>query len=140
MFELIYHSVANENLQESDITDILNVARNFNSQNDITGCLLYHNERFIQILEGAEEVIRQLYASIEDDPRHNSVILVNMGEKAERMFDSWSMAFHKLGQGESAALDKFLFVNNFKLFSDLVEKPSDAVRLFFQLAKQLLKD
>lgn len=140
MFELIYHSVANENLQESDITDILNVARDFNSKNDITGCLLYHNNRFIQILEGAEEIVRQLYAAIEDDPRHNTVILVNVGEKTERMFDGWSMALHKLGKGESAQLDKFLFVNNFKLFSDLVEKSSDAVRLFFQLSKQLLKD
>ena len=38
-FELVYCSIAASNITDKDITDILEVARKFNSENNITGLL-----------------------------------------------------------------------------------------------------
>jgi hypothetical protein len=38
---MVYRSVAIDNINLSDIQDILNEARDFNPKNDITGCLLF---------------------------------------------------------------------------------------------------
>lgn len=64
MFELVYHSIAKPGLAQVDITKLLKTAREFNSANSITGCLLHHNEEFLQILEGKKETIKDLYLSI----------------------------------------------------------------------------
>ncbi len=140
MFELIYHSMALETLNATDIQDILVGARDFNARNDITGCLLYHNHRFIQILEGEERIIRQLFGSIERDRRHTNVMLLETGTKAVRLFDRWNMAFHQIADSEASKINKVIFVNNFKAFSEMTEKPTVTIRLFFDLARQMLKE
>jgi hypothetical protein len=139
MFELVYHSMAVENLEATDIQDILTVARDFNAKHEITGCLMYHNHRFIQILEGEEKIVRELYASIEKDPRHTQVTLMATGKKVDRLFESWSMAFHQLGETKASEMDKVIFVQNFCAFSEMTDQPTITIRMFFELAKQLLK-
>ena len=48
LYELIYSSVATHTISSEDIAEILRTARDFNTKNNITGCLLYHNNEFIQ--------------------------------------------------------------------------------------------
>jgi hypothetical protein len=139
MFELVYHSLAVENLKATDIQDILAVARDFNAKHEITGCLIYHNNRFIQLLEGDEKIVRELYASIEKDPRHTHVTLMATGKEVDRLFESWSMAFHQLGDSEASEMDRMLFVHNFNAYAEMTEKPTVTIRMFFELVKQLLK-
>ena len=81
MFELIYRSLAKGGINTTDITGILNKSRNFNSQNDITGCLLFYNNEFIQILEGDKKKVTELYATIKKDRRHTDVMLLDENEK-----------------------------------------------------------
>lgn len=64
MYELIYYSTANPTLNANDISNILKTSRDFNLKNDITGCLLYYNNEFIQILEGDRMAIKKLYATL----------------------------------------------------------------------------
>ncbi len=64
MFQLIYHSLAKPGLTLSEIDAILAKASAFNTKNNITGCLLYHNHEFIQILEGEMDHIESLYVNI----------------------------------------------------------------------------
>ncbi len=139
MYELIYHSVARQNLNANDIENILKTARNFNSQNEITGCLLFHNNEFIQILEGEKTKLLELYDSIKNDNRHSNIMLLAQAEKQDRIFPNWSMAYHKLGEYDNVNIDKLLFVNNFITLSELIDKPTKASRLFWLMAKQLLE-
>ena len=139
MYELIYRSVAKDDLNADDIEKILETARNFNFQNEITGCLLFHNNEFIQILEGEKHKLLELYDSIKKDKRHRNVMLLAEAEKQERVFPNWSMAYHLLSENDNINIDKLLFVNNFVTLSELIEKPTHVTRLFWLMAKQLLQ-
>ncbi len=139
MYELIYRSVAKDDLNADDIEKILETARNFNFQNEITGCLLFHNNEFIQILEGEKHKLLELYDSIKKDKRHRNVMLLAEAEKQDRVFPNWSMAYHQLSENDNINIDKLLFVNNFVTLSELIEKPTHVTRLFWLMAKQLLQ-
>ena len=78
-FQLTYHSLADKSLTDQEIQDILNVARAFNAQYQITGCLLFceRKREFLQILEGEEQIIEQLFDSIRVDKRHNHVYTIS---------------------------------------------------------------
>ena len=60
MFELIYRSIAVPNISDAGINAMLKTLRKFNSENNITGCLLFYNNEFIQILEGEEKTILRI--------------------------------------------------------------------------------
>lgn len=140
MYELIYRSIADPKITNLDIKAILNTSRKFNSENNITGCLLFHNKEFIQILEGDEKKVNDLYASIEQDKRHSNVRLVLSSKKESRMFSSWSMAYHELENNDIDTINKLLFEDNIKTFAELTEDRSEAVKLFWYMAKQLMKE
>jgi len=140
MYELIYYSIAPENTDEVTIAKILSDSREFNEKNNITGCLLYHSNQFLQILEGDEQIVKALFAKIEKDQRHTDVMLMNEGVKEERYFSGWNMAYHELTVTDFNALDKKLFINNFSQLSDLVQKPSDVLRLFWYMSKTILQE
>jgi hypothetical protein len=137
MFELVYNSIANPNLIAEDITNILNTSRDFNSKNSITGCLLYHNNQFLQILEDDKKVVQDLYLSIKRDKRHSNVNLLTEGGKKERMFSGWSMAFQEFNSDTSA---KNSFLSNIIVFSELADRPTQAVDLFWAIAKNMMID
>ncbi|MEJ6582530.1 MAG: BLUF domain-containing protein [Crocinitomicaceae bacterium] len=137
MFELVYCSTARPNMRPEDIENILKLARGFNFKNNITGCLLYHNDEFLQILEGEKDAVQELYASIKKDERHSAVIRLHEGEKKERLFPQWNMAYHNLNCSQLMKND---FEKNFSALSDLSKKPTHAVELFWEVAKLILKN
>jgi hypothetical protein len=140
MFELIYRSIAVPNISDKEINAILKTSRKFNSENNITGCLLFHNNEFIQILEGDEKTIKKLYARIEKDNRHTEVRLVYTGIKEGRTFEGWSMAFSAPSENDVNNINGSLFIENIKTIAELAEDRSDAVKLFWYMAKQLIKE
>jgi len=140
MYELIYYSNAHEGMDEATIAKILSVAREFNAQNGITGCLLFHNNQFLQLLEGDKEKVKELYVKIKDDQRHLDVMLMAEGEKNKRDFESWHMVYHEISTSEMNLLETELFINNFSQLSRIVEKPSEAARLFWYMSKTILNE
>lgn len=137
MYELIYHSKARPNVAFQDIKDILNSAQLFNSKNNVTGCLLYHNHEFIQVLEGEQSIVEELFLRIEKDVRHTNIVVLSRGEKPKRTFGDWSMAFHEF---DNEGIERLLFVDNFLAFSKLADKPTRAVQLFHYMAEELLSE
>lgn len=95
LYELIYYSKAVLNIEDYDIESILETAREFNAKHHITGCLLFHNNQFLQILEGDFDRNNTLYKSIRRDRRHHSVITLCMREINTLSFRNWSMAYQK---------------------------------------------
>ena len=140
MYELIYRSTSKRDITKVDISEILNVARDFNSQNEISGCLLFHNNEFIQILEGDKIKVETLYEKIKKDETHFNVLLITKGEKTDRIFKNWSMAYHELKNEDVENISKDLFIKNFILMSEITEKPTNAIRLFWYMSKLLLEN
>lgn len=138
MFELIYKSRAVPTIKSSDILDILNTSRDFNSHHKITGCLLYYNHEFIQILEGNKSIVKELFSKIEKDKRHREVIHIIENEKQDRTFKNWSMAYHELKRSEIKDISKENFINSFLTISDLAEKPTHVIKLFWYLSERIL--
>ncbi|MES2520055.1 MAG: BLUF domain-containing protein [Bacteroidota bacterium] len=140
MYELVYRSTANRETTREDIANILKIARIFNAENDITGCLLFHNNEFVQILEGDKTAVKGLFAKIAKDDRHTKVLLLAEDEIEERLFEKWSMAYHEVSTDDMINVERLLFVNNLLTFSELIAKPTHSSKIFWYIAKQLLKE
>ena len=139
MFELIYRSTAHPTIKSSDILDILHTSRHYNSIHNITGCLLYYNHEFIQILEGDKSEVKELFSKIENDQRHTQIFHIIESDKLDRTFKNWSMAYHELRKSEIRDISKQNFINSFLTISELAEKPTHVIRLFWHLSQEILK-
>lgn len=93
MYHLMYVSYATNNFTDNDLTDLLIKARKNNSSLGITGMLIHREGNFIQVLEGEELAVKNLYEVIKADRRHDGVIIMSEGEVQERQFGSWAMDF-----------------------------------------------
>jgi Sensors of blue-light using FAD len=80
-------------MSERELIDLLEQARSRNLCQNITGMLMYTRREFVQILEGSEEDVREVFASIEKDDRHTSVDVFYSGTMETRAFGNWTMAF-----------------------------------------------
>jgi hypothetical protein len=81
-----------------------------------------------------------LYTNIEKDSKHFNVMLLTESDKEVNAFSKWSMAYHELESDDMKNIGNMLFVNNFITIADLVEKPTNATKLFWYMSKQLLQD
>jgi hypothetical protein len=116
MHYLIYISSAAKLMEQNELSEILAVSRKNNTIADVTGMLLYSQGTFIQALEGEEEVIKNLYAKIEHDKRHKSVIMLIEGKTDKRTFPNWSMAFLTLNPSQLTQLEGYINPTDKQLF------------------------
>lgn len=71
---------------------LFSAARAKNKKLGITGALLITDDWFVQTLEGDETAVRGLFETIRDDPRHDTVTLINSSVVDQRVFSRWAMA------------------------------------------------
>jgi hypothetical protein len=93
LYSLIYRSQASRAVHEVTLLPLLRKARLHNERTRLGGLLLYANGEFLQVLEGPEPALSQLYARIQADPRHYAVRTLAYGPIAERAFPDWRMAY-----------------------------------------------
>jgi hypothetical protein len=93
MLRLIYLSRVWGNMTNTQLDQILAESRANNAKNKITGLLCYGGTSFIQILEGPEAEVINLYASIVNDERHHGCQLLDIHITNKRIFDNWAMAY-----------------------------------------------
>lgn len=93
MHHIVYMSQAKEHLMPTTLVALLIQARTLNEQRQVTGALVYGNGQFMQVIEGEEAVVKDLYARIARDPRHQNVCMLADQPIAGRRFAEWSMAF-----------------------------------------------
>ncbi|MEZ2415875.1 BLUF domain-containing protein [Muriicola sp. E247] len=107
IFQLTYRSRAAEGLTASKIMEIVGEAVTFNKQHDITGCLVFDQGFFIQLLEGEKGIVEQLYTQIKKDKRHFQFEILSKGSTSMRQFKSWDMGYISMDEyalGEKAEL------------------------------------
>lgn len=124
LFYLIYVSSAVRPFTDTALTDLLAQAREKNSKLEITGMLLYKDGNFMQVLEGEETTVRQLYATILNDPRHHKLVLLDTGNLAERRFSDWSMGFRNLNDKAIQSIPGFSqFMNQSLTAAEFMANP-----------------
>ena len=96
LFHLGYVSTEIGDLGSAGMVKLLTEARRINTSRDITGLLLHRDRSFYQVLEGAEDIVRQTFDSIEKDKRHTAIDVLFEGEVDEREFPDWQMGFLNL--------------------------------------------
>ena len=140
MFSLIYRSVAKESFVDSDIYKMLSDARDFNAEHHITGCLLYHDRKFLQLLEGEKSKVISLFNAIESDQRHQNITVLRTEEREDRIFDRWSMAFYDYGNLRLSAQHKLGQIDRFFEASKAFEKSSKLTNDYFGEVREILLD
>ena len=106
MRQLLYVSNTSRDLAPAELNQILAVSRANNVALDVTGLLLFIDGGFLQILEGEERTVRELFDRIAADPRHwNTRILLD--RESPRAFGGWSMGFERPGAADPETAGMF---------------------------------
>ena len=93
---------------QNEVKRILATSHAWNSSVGITGALLFTGTHFAQVIEGEEDVVGQLIASIANDPRHAIVNIVVRDPLTARRFPDWSMAYNGPSQFVSRHVTQLL--------------------------------
>ena len=98
VFRLIYrsHSRIADQKRKTELGEIFTTARRKNKSRGITGALVISGDSFVQALEGEEAAVRDLYATISQDARHQDVSVLEEHGVGARTFGRWAMA--KVGE------------------------------------------
>ena len=153
-FYLIYISDATYLMDSGELDDILAAASTNNPRRNVTGMLLYIEGlftvggkkklakdikgKFIQLLEGNEEDVRNAFEVIEQDTRHRNLIIMKEGTGSQRYFKDWSMGFRHYqvnaeGELESCTNLRHDFLD--QPLTDDEESPYHFLKSFYQMSK-----
>ena len=90
--QVIYVSEKTDTSSDS-LTAIYDISQKNNSKSGISGCLLIGSNSYLQLLEGQESAVENLYSKIKVDSRHKNVKKLFEQHIEEKLFSSWSMKF-----------------------------------------------
>lgn len=97
LIHLIYVSAAREEMAGAGLDSILDASVRNNVPRGVTGMLVYSAGSFMQLLEGEEAAVDEIFSFIKQDQRHHTIILLERAAISTRSFDRWSMGFKRLG-------------------------------------------
>lgn len=130
---LIYTSHAVDSMQQDEIIHLLEVCERNNSQNGISGMLLFDGKRtFIQVLEGETHTVENLYEKIKVDPRHTNVTSLGRRGIPKREFADWRMGFRTMDKANTAKLKGYSnFMEQHDPVAYLEANPSYALQMLY---------
>lgn len=133
IYQLTYKSKAVSEISKENLQDILKTADLHNKERNITGCLLYYNGYFSQILEGNKEDVLYIYNKIVQDSRHENVELLWDGETDKRYFPNWNMSFFS-----PETQSETLYVNNYIMLSQFSDVSSGSTLSFWSAVQKII--
>jgi hypothetical protein len=92
----VYYSKYNLNPRRNvaeELKQILASAIRSNSENGLTGGLVFNRKFFAQVLEGEDVAVMQTLARIYKDRRHSDIAIAGKMVVSERLFGAWSMGY-----------------------------------------------
>lgn len=139
-------------MTDPELVDLLVESRSRNADRGITGLLLYRRGRVMQMLEGEEGVVRNLFDRISMDVRHQQVTTVWNSVATQRRFPDWTMGFEDLDHTarsipaghDLSGLDETSFfapvgeIETTKEQTELVERRSAVLRRALSTGDRLL--
>jgi hypothetical protein len=128
MTSIVYTSTALHPFSDEDLGQLLVTSRANNARTGLTGMLLYRSGRFLQVLEGPEDSLKERMAIIGADSRHAGVRVLLREPIAERQFPDWTMGHEPF----SASLAKDI-PGYRSTFED--EDPADTIQALRELIR-----
>lgn len=110
MYTLVYKSRTYLTFDETDLEEIFEVAYLKNRQHKVTGCLYYSIPHVIQLLQGEEKSVQQLYKNILKDKRHHSVSTLISEDYPTLLFPDWGLTRVVLTERQTDVHNKFLSI------------------------------
>ena len=133
MIRIVYVSFASKPFDEKELLHLLAKCRNNNTEQQITGQLIYSEGTFMQVLEGPGNTVDAAFARIKKDTRHHNVTLIERVTIDERQFGEWSMGFKSLTAEQMQDIEGF----NYHLDDDIKGKAGPYSSQIF--ASELMK-
>lgn len=78
-----------------EITRLVALSRERNAASGLTGCLVFTGSHFAHMLEGPERQVNRLKASIEEDPRHRRIEVVETTARNVRRCGNWALGYSR---------------------------------------------
>jgi hypothetical protein len=88
----MYASRALDPFSPAQLGELTRNSAERNAFRDISGALLYTGGCFLQLLEGSDWGVRELFEKIARDPRHRDVHELSCRRILDRDFSAWGMA------------------------------------------------
>ena len=139
---IVYVSQASRPFSEDQLTDLLLHSRERNTKDGISGLLIYrfnhdfNRGNFVQVLEGPDSSLENVWSRISKDKRHHTVVVVEEGCIATRMFENWSMGFKNIEARELREFEGFSDLGSDKFWKEVnpgkVSTALDLARSFYQ--------
>jgi len=138
MFQIAYVSSAVAKFTRPQLCELLERSRAKNDRLEITGLLLYQDGNFMQVVEGPEAKVRELYHTVSQDPRHRDVFTLLEENLPERGFPNWAMAFHDVDHDGAITIPGFSdFLKSPWTRSDVAAKGDKARKLLAGFKERL---
>lgn len=93
---LIYRSRISGMLRAQELHQLVEQGRERNRSMGVTGILLFDGTHFVQLLEGPEAALEQMFEVIQRDERHRNVVLLLNDHAPYRRFEGDQMALADL--------------------------------------------
>ncbi|MEO1043390.1 MAG: BLUF domain-containing protein [Pseudomonadota bacterium] len=100
MRRLIYISTACRQPDQALLDKILVGSRAVNTTIGVTGMLIAHSHKFLQVLEGDQASIDQVMKRVRSSQKHSGIITLVDIETNTRLFPDWSMGYERLAKDE----------------------------------------
>ncbi len=137
LFQLLYFSRASGETTQPILPEILEQARRNNPRLGLSGMLIYEDHHFMQVLEGPEQSVNEIFETIRADDRHTDVFTIYSYPIAERQFDGWAMAHFEFQPGDKELRSSFIEIE--KCASQGIDSISEKARKFVTTFEKLLK-
>lgn len=91
LYQLIYKSTATDKFKSDKLEEFVSSIASKNADIDVTGCLIFDGNHFLQVLEGQYSKISSLMETIQQDERHRDVVTLLKEPIVSREYANWSM-------------------------------------------------
>jgi hypothetical protein len=105
---LLYISLAPPSADEQTVQHILATSRRRNTALGVSGALLKYAGYYLQVLEGEQQAVQQLYERIRLDARHFDARVAAVESISERQFSGWAMHHVAAPRSPDRAVGEFL--------------------------------
>jgi hypothetical protein len=94
---VVYRSTAVKSFSPPELQDLTDASQRRNGRENITGLLLYNDDRFFQWLEGPPDSVGRVMESIRNDRRHKDVEVLDSQSLPARRFADWHLKLATTG-------------------------------------------
>ena len=116
VLQIVYVSRLNVLRAERDF-ELRQIQRKSEARNpgrQITGCLLVTGDMIVQLLEGPDRPLLDLFQRIRHDQRHQDVEILHQGHSTERHINEWGMEVHDVTQNPNSTKHLRALVDAYK--------------------------